>query len=106
MRFAEPSIVEWRLIYSNMAPNNFFVVQFDSTNFSSLINSYLKYFKIVDPVNGQYIGYLILQFNMPDLLAPQPYKIVITRFFFPVLHLKLLRKIHGTMTKFLACVFP
>ena len=81
------------------------MVQCGSTNFSSLIISYLKYLKIVDPINGQYIGYLTLQFNMPDLLGPQPYKIVITRFFFPVLHFKLLRKIHGTMTNFLAYVF-
>ena len=36
---------------------------------------------------------------MPDLLAPQPYKIVITRFF-PMLHFKLLRKIHGTNNQF------
>ena len=34
---------------------------------------------------------------MPDLLAPQPYKIVIKRFF-PVLHFK--RKIHGTHDQF------
>ena len=33
------------------------------------------------------------------LLAPQPYKIVITRFFL-MLHFKLLRKIHGTNNQF------
>ena len=36
---------------------------------------------------------------MPDLLAPEPYKIVITRFF-PMLHFKLLRKRHGTNNQF------
>ena len=36
---------------------------------------------------------------MPNFLALQPQKIVITRFF-PVLHFKLLRKIHGTHDQF------
>ena len=36
---------------------------------------------------------------MPDLLVLQPYKIVITRFFFPVLYYKLLRNIYGTYDK-------
>ena len=43
---------------------------------------------------------------MPDLLALQPYKIVITRFFFLVLYFKLLRNIYGTYDKILGmCAF-
>ena len=81
-----------------MSPLNFLWFNVVQEIFDSLIISYLKIF-LLDPIylmDGQDIGYLILQFSMPDLLALQPYKIVITRFFFPVLYFKLLRKIYGT----------
>ena len=74
--------------------------------FGSLIISLPK-ICLVDPIyliDGQYIGYLILQFYMPDLLALQHYKIVITRFCFPVLYFKLKEIFMETMTNFLVCV--
>ena len=37
---------------------------------------------------------------MPDLLAPQPHKIVTTRFYFSLLYFKLLKKIPGTFYQF------
>ena len=84
-----------------MVPHHFLWFSVVQQIFGSLIISFLKIF-LVDPIyliDGQYIGYLILQFSMPDLLALQPYKIVITRFFFPVLYFKLLRNIYWTYDK-------
>ena len=57
----------------------FFVVKCGLIIFGGLMISYIKVFS-VDPIYliaGQKISCLILQFNMPDLIAPQPHKIVI-----------------------------